>query len=47
MNSDYIVSKDDEQGNLNFPVNIQLYFNKDEEKYFISTEPKVMWDSND
>lgn len=47
LNNDYIVNEDDEQGKTNFPVNIQLYFNQDEEKYFIPTEPKIIWDSND
>lgn len=47
MNSDYVVNENDEQGKTNFPVNIQLYFNKDEEKYFLPTEPTMIWDSND
>lgn len=47
LNQDYIVNENDEQGKTNFPVNIQLYFNKDEEKYFISTEPTMIWDSRD
>lgn len=45
VNSDYIVTADDEQGNLNFPMNIQLFFNNDEKKYIYSTDITILWNS--
>ena len=45
MNSDYSVSLADEQGKLNFPMNIQLFFNENEKQYVLQTPVTILWNS--
>lgn len=45
INSDYFVAPNDEQGNLNFSMNIQLFFNNNEKKYIYSTDVTILWNS--
>ncbi len=45
INQDYLISPSDEQGKLNFPVDIQLFFNNAEKNYFISTPVTILWSS--
>ncbi|MCM1323357.1 MAG: barstar family protein [Acetobacter sp.] len=45
INSDYDIGENDYQGKLNFPINIQLFFNKKEKKFILPTEITILWNS--
>nr|DAJ86493.1 MAG TPA: barstar [Caudoviricetes sp.] len=47
INQDYFVASDDEQGKLNFPMDIQLFFNESEKDYFILTPVTMLWNSEE
>ncbi len=45
INQDYSISPNDEQGKLNFPVDIQLFFNDAEKNNLLPAPVTMLWNS--